>query len=387
MTDQSQPRPGTVRPPAISLPGEKIEEAAAEVTTEAGKSLIRGVGRLFGAGVATWIATRETKAKAAAMAIETEAEIKRDRALMSERRNVELEELDHQALLERRLNRLRHELAREQDNLEAIANKSLELLERNPNADKAREIDEDWMFAFAKFAQAVSDKEVQELWARILSSAALADGRKLSAGTLQAMSLLDAKSGEDFRKLCAAVATFTFFPAHDRVFEPGSETQNIDVLTLKELGLIQEDPLSGAYAFVDFLMRIGPLQGARIGLLHTGFSLTRRGSEIANVVFRAAAVELSEDLEQKYLRDVIANQIHQYHWVVIAPPPRPREVIAPYAVQLLYPRGPTPVRADLSAIETQFSGRLKRLLEWASTRYDLELTSNVPPPGAIGHAS
>jgi hypothetical protein len=370
----------------MTLPSNKIEEAAAEVTTEAGKSVIRGVGRLFEAGAAEWIATKEAKAKATATAIETEAEIQRDRALTRERRDAELVELDHQALIARRLNRLRHEFAREQANLEAIANRSLKLLERDPNASEAREIDEDWMFAFAKLAQIVSDKEVQDLWARILSSAALAKGQRPSAAALQMMSLLDRKSAEDFGKLFAAVNTFTFFPAHDRVFETNTETQNIDVLSLKELGLIQEDPLSGAYAFSDFSMRIGQLPGARIGLLHTSFSLTRRGTEIANAVFRETEMKLAGDLEQRYLQDITLYQIEQYHSVAISPSPLPGELFSPYAVELRYPTGAPPVRNDLSAIERRFSKRLKSFLEWASARCDLKLANIMRPPNVEGIA-
>jgi Protein of unknown function (DUF2806) len=234
MTNESNHPPSNSLP-SLSLPGQKLEEAAAEVGTEAGKSAVRGIGRLIGAYSAKWVSTKEAEAEAAAMAIKTQAEIKRDRALADERRKTDLEEIEHRALVERRLIRLRCELAREQANFEAIAVRSLELTEQSPNADKGRDIDEDWMFAFARYAQRISDKDVQELWARILSSAAIAEGLKLSAAALQTVSLLDKKGAEDFRKFCSVVFTLTVYPAHGRCDLPDAEAQHLDLMSLKEL--------------------------------------------------------------------------------------------------------------------------------------------------------
>jgi Protein of unknown function (DUF2806) len=33
-----------------------------------------------------------------------------------------------------------------------------------PAGDKKREIEDDWLFKFARYAQDVSDREMQELW-------------------------------------------------------------------------------------------------------------------------------------------------------------------------------------------------------------------------------
>jgi hypothetical protein len=361
------------------LPSQKLEEAAAEVGTEAGKSLVRGLGRLMGAGTAKLVLTREAKAEAAAMAIKTEAEIDRDRALAHARREDELDEIEHKAILGRRLIRLRYELAQEQANFESITVRSLELTEQSPNADKGRDLDEDWMFAFARFAQVVSDKDVQELWARILSSAAMPKGQKLSAAALQTMSLLDKKVATDFRKFCAVLATFPFYPGHNRCGEPDAETQNIDLGSLTELGLIQHKVVSGEYSFLDFSMSIGfPDQ---IGLFHSDFALTGRGAEIANAVFHDDAdLKLSEELEQTYLQDVISNQMNQYHTVSILPPPEQGEVIATYVISLTHPRGPAAVKGDFPQ---KFSMRLERLLEWAATCYDMMPKINIPSPGAV----
>ena len=100
-----------------SLPGQKLEEAAANVATEAGKEIVHGVSALVGGQMATWFATRQAKADAARMAIETQATNDRDRMLAANRRQLEIEEVEHKALLQRRIIRLGRELEREQENL------------------------------------------------------------------------------------------------------------------------------------------------------------------------------------------------------------------------------------------------------------------------------
>ena len=376
MTNKHQHPSSNSRPP-LSLPGQNLEDAAVEVGTEAGKSVVRGIGRLVGAAAAKWVATKEAEAEAAALAIKMQAETQRDRALTQERRETELEEIEHQAKLGRRLARLRYELAREQANFESIAVRSLELIEGNPKADKGRDIDEDWIFAFARFAQAVSDKDVQELWARILSSAAMAEGQKVSAAALQTMSLLDKKGAADFRKICAAHATFIFYPAHDRCCEPDAETQNIDLMSLTELGLIREGTLGDDYSFVDFWMSFGTTTSMR--LLRPAFPLTRRGSEIANAVFRENAdLKLSGELEQKYLQEVTSNLINRYHSASITPAFKQGELVSPNAILLTHPRGPAAVKSDISGIAQKFSERLERFVEWAATRYDITPTTMYP---------
>jgi hypothetical protein len=169
----------------LTLPGQPTEEAIAEVGSEAGKSLVRGFGKLGNAAFGEWIVRKEAKAEAARLAIETEAKIKAATAVVAARREQELADLEHDAALQRRAERLRIELAREQLNIEAIERGALQYAERDPENGSAREIDEDWLFKFADFAQKVSDKDVQSLWARALSSAAMQSRPKLSAAALQ----------------------------------------------------------------------------------------------------------------------------------------------------------------------------------------------------------
>jgi Protein of unknown function (DUF2806) len=99
-------------------------------------------------------------------------------------------------------------MAREQQNFETIATRSLKLIEHDPDADKPREVDVDWMFLFARYAQDVSNSDVQELWARVLSSAAIDERAHVSPAALQLLSLLDARIASEFEKFCRAYGTF-----------------------------------------------------------------------------------------------------------------------------------------------------------------------------------
>jgi hypothetical protein len=368
MSDNSRP----------SLPGEKLEEAAAKVVTEAGKEIVHGISALVGGQMAVWFATRQAKAEAAKMAIETQAIADRDRMLVANRHHLEIEELEHKALLQRRLIRLGRELEREQENLEAITIRAIEFTEKSGAADKGRKLEDDWMFVFARHAQGVSDHDLQALWARILSAAATEGQQRVSAAALQTMTLLDKKSAIDFRNFCNAVGTFGYCPAHDLAYQVETEAQRIDFMNLEELGLIQETPLSGAYSFETFVLRIGPLSGSRIDLLHTSFSLTRRGTEIANAVFHDADLQLSEALQGAYLENVVSNQMAQYVSMSISPAPKTGEIINPFAITLTHPREDKPSKADLSIMEDRFDDRLRKLLAWASTQYDVALSNNIP---------
>jgi hypothetical protein len=104
----------------ILLPGQATEQAAAEVGSEAGKSLIRGLARLGAATVEQWVTTKQARAEAARLAIETDARLATEGATAEARRKAELAEIEHRAVLQRRLHRLEYELRREQANLEAI---------------------------------------------------------------------------------------------------------------------------------------------------------------------------------------------------------------------------------------------------------------------------
>jgi hypothetical protein len=93
------------------------------------------------------------------------------------------------------------ELEREQLNLESIQSKAIEYAEQDQGRDNARELDQDWLFRVADLAQKISDKDVQELWARAVSSAAVKGGTLLSSDSAPNPGPNGRTRGEGFQKL------------------------------------------------------------------------------------------------------------------------------------------------------------------------------------------
>jgi uncharacterized protein DUF2806 len=351
----------------LSIPGQPIEEAIAEVGSEAGKSLVRGVSRLGTASTERWVLTQEAKAEAARLAIETETKIANDQALAKARREFELSEFDHQALLQRRAARLRLKLAKEQINLEAIQAKAIEFTEKDTENDKARELDEDWMFKFAEAAQTVSDQDVQTMWARVLNSAAIDQpAPPLSPLALQTLGLFDKRAAEDFRKFVGVVVRFNFVP----VLRDYADPQNIDIAALMDLGLIQHQTGGEPYDLADVLIELGT-SNLGLRLFKDRFFLTKKGADIGNAVFRGTDVACGEELEQQYLRLLLAKEINANGGVTVYPKVDGKIGKTSFLIE----KGATssgegwkgePIYRDLSS-------RLKQLIEWLSANYQISV--------------
>lgn len=383
MTDDNSPND---QPSSLGslVPGHELEKAAADVGRAAGKSVIRGIANLFGAGFATWIAKNEAAAEAARLAIETQAAIDGSRALTAEHRKQELEEIDHQAvklLAQQRLKRLVVEMAREQANFEAIATRALQLIEHNPEGDHARDIDDDWLFKFARYAEDASDKEIQELWARILSSAAIEGAQLLSPAALQIMSLIDKASATEFDQFCRVLKTFGgVYPSHRDALS--RETQHINLGNLVELGLIAETNLT-RYSFSDFDMHFGPpvtsllpFSNSKLQFSHPHFALTQRGSQIANAVFGSREMIIADDLQENYIRDIISvGRQNPYPLTIL---PKIGENFAAFvAVVDQKPDATLPVEASFEIPEDEkISDRVRRLLTWVNEHYHISFQPN-----------
>jgi hypothetical protein len=344
------------------VPGQQLERAAADITRKAGLSIIDGLKRLFGARLAGWIAKNEANAKAARMAIETDASIDRGRKIASERRRQELEEIqheEHKALARRHLNRLLIEMARQEENFETIAARSLKQIEHDPAGDKSREIEDDWLFKFAHYAQDVSDSEIQELWARILASAAIEGRQRVSAAALQAMSLLDNRSANDLEKFFRVHVTFGCYPI------PQDEPQAINLRTLQELGLIEKRTLDRfRYPKLDSF--------PEFDLYVDSMGFTQRGDEIVNAVFQQQTDKrLGDELEMKYLK----NAISQISPRTIYPKINGKQVA--YLIELTKRTGqPLPdIKADIPELK-QLPDQLRRLMKWADEDYVISLAPN-----------
>lgn len=357
--------------PGDIIPGQKLEEAAAEVTTDAGKSLVRGIARVLSAKTAEWVARKEAKADAAREAIETEAQLECANAITDARRAAELSEIEHQkrlALAKRRAERMIVEMAREQDNLESVIQQSLNLIESEPGDSEASVLDEDWLFRFARYAEQVSDKDLHQIWARVLRSASVKGKQKLSAAALLQLSLIDKAAALDFEKFCKVFKTFGMFPAHERYYDRNA--LDIEMRSLEELGLVQHaQPTS--LQLNDVRFEIGMQAPAlALKLFHMSFVFTNLGAEIANAIFGQEPLTLSDAEEDAHLQEIIADMMRGYETILVVPRGGNYYVVVhrPGAVEPL-PEGALQELFDKGNI----SIRLMRLLNWVVGNFSITI--------------
>jgi hypothetical protein len=356
----------------MDVPGKELEKAAAEVGTDVSKSILRGIERLGGAALAQWVNTKEAKAQAARLAIETQAEIERDKQLQLHRHQQEIEEFEHHALLDRRAVRLRIKLAKEQANLESITRQAIEYSGKG-DYGAARDLDDDWMFKFVEFAQQVSDDEVQKLWARALTSAATSERPRLPATALQTMALLDRDAAMHFKSFCSVVVTFGFYPAHETSRIPELEIQNINLHILKDFGLIEQD-IASAYQFPSFHIVLEVDNGIGLKLFRPDFRLTKRGFDIGNAVFDAPAIALPDELRRTYLTSLVSIQVSRHGHITVAPVGEAGP--APFTLRISKPKGSSPVIADLATLKGKIDNELLELMAWAGADYDIAIVGN-----------
>lgn len=154
--------------------------------------------------------------------------------------NIEITELQQRAL-----SRFLLEEASKQNNIENITRKALPSV--NPAA-QPKNIENDWIVNFFDKARLVSDKEMQELWSRVLAGEANVPGT-YTKRTIYLLASLDKNDALLFTKLCSFI--WTIGDPIPLVFDSENElyTKNgINFSSLKHLdsiGLISFEVVSG----------------------------------------------------------------------------------------------------------------------------------------------
>ena len=121
-----------------------------------------------------------------------EVEVEKIKALA----RIELSDIEQRAI-----ERFVSQETRKQENIERITAQAAETLP--PEAD-VQALEEDWVAHFFKQCDTVSDKEMQTLWARLLSGEASKPGT-YSKRTVEFISTMDKGDAELFTKLCTFV--------------------------------------------------------------------------------------------------------------------------------------------------------------------------------------
>ncbi len=144
-------------------------------------TLIKKVSAAVGGIFAPWQIKRVAKAEAEARLIKTKTEIK-------------ITDLHRRAM-----HRFVEEEAKRQENMEAITEKALPQLDSGSDPSK---MEDDWLTNFFDKSRIVSDKDMQELWARVLAGEANSPG-SYSKRTVNFLGDLDKRDAELFSALCS----------------------------------------------------------------------------------------------------------------------------------------------------------------------------------------
>ena len=161
------------------------------------------------------------------------ARAKADAAMIEAESDIEITDLERRAM-----SRFVHEQTREQKNIEDITTKAL--LHLNDTANPAA-IDDDWLAEFFARSRRVSNEQMQDLWARILSGEANRP-ESVSKRTLEFVALMDRADAETFAKLCnlsnCSLGEPIVFDTNDEILAKAG-LQYTDLAHLDSIGLVQ----------------------------------------------------------------------------------------------------------------------------------------------------
>jgi len=220
---------------------------------------------------------RVARAEAAAELIRAEADVK-----ISE-------------IQQRAVRRLVQEETKRQENIENVTRLALPLL--NPAAD-ASQIPDDWIVNFLDKCRLASDKDLQQLWSRILAGEANAPG-SFSRRTVNALTSFDRSDAEYFTALCRAC--WLLGDADDSVvpivFDVSAAVYNAigisfsSVTHLESIGLLQFETVAGFRQ-----LRLAQRKTISYFGKHVTLCLPREGDnelEIGRVLLTRMGIELA----------------------------------------------------------------------------------------------
>lgn len=171
--------------------------------------------------------------------------IKKAEAEAEAKKILVLADMDLAEIQQRGIERLIHQEARKQKNIEDITAQAARDLP--PNA-KSEDLDEDWIAHFFDKCENVSDQQMQSLWSNLLSAEATSPGT-YSKRTVDLIASMDKKDAFLFTDLCqftwvVGEPTLLVFDTENDIYTK----KGIDFSALKHLdsiGLISFESISG----------------------------------------------------------------------------------------------------------------------------------------------
>lgn len=268
----------------LPIPGAKLEGALANVAEDGGKTLTSALRTILSAWADKKAAVNVATAEQIKLDIADEHQRARERTAIAERRQQEIEELDHRiGLIERARGRVLDEIAHSQKSIEYVAQKAIEYNAADVDANEERDIEQDWLRRFFRYAAEVDEKTVLDIFAKALSDSAIRGRTLLSPRALDTLRFFESYSFEMFR-LCASITgMFEAIPSGLLERHAHNVGEDLNLPLMLEMGLIKKDVqkhLSAIIGGFDLSFYYPPANRAQIEVVR----LTHVGRSIAGLM-------------------------------------------------------------------------------------------------------
>lgn len=268
----------------LPIPGAKLEGAIANVAEDGGKTLTSALRTILSAWANKKAAVNAATAEQIKLDIADEHERARERTAITERRKHEIEELDHRiGLIERARGRVLDEIAHTQQSIEYVAQKAIDYNAAESESCEERDIEQDWLRRFFRYAAEVDEKKILDIFAKALSDSVIRGRALLSPRALDTLRFFESYSFEMFRLCADVVGMFETVPRGFLERHTTNVGQGLDLSLMLEMGLIKNDVQRNLNAVIggfDLSFYYPPANRAQIEIVR----LTHVGRSIAGLM-------------------------------------------------------------------------------------------------------
>lgn len=201
---------------------------------------------------------------------------------------------DFDEFVNRTKSRMAFQELKKQENIEAVADKAVSLLE-GEEAVTAEPVEQDWMLRFFNSVEDVSNEQMQEIWAKILAGEVKRPGT-YSLRTLAALHNMTQQEALAFQRLCThcLYKGDSYFILNDNQYQEQYNISYGTIMKLAECGLINSgsllqltltlEPGTELVAMTDDYIIITEIPDKAKKVVLQVFPLTESGTELSKVV-------------------------------------------------------------------------------------------------------
>lgn len=142
--------------------------------------------------------------------------------------------------MDRMVENKKNQWLREQSNVDTIAQEAVTLLPglvEEADSVSDADISEDWIHNFRDFSGRVSDKDVQQIWSKLLANEMVKPG-SFSLPTLSLLSKIDSQTANMVAKYLSHDGGDRLFVSNINILPNGQETLNLELIELQNLGIL-----------------------------------------------------------------------------------------------------------------------------------------------------